>query len=110
MIHLLGLFTGFVGPLIVWLLKKDESSYVDQQGKEAINFHLTLIFAAFSLVIATIMSALLLVVVVGLITLVLTGLAILATMVYAVVFPIQGAIAANRGEPFRYPLALRILR
>src|SRR5258706_10280107 len=40
--HLLGIF-GFVGPLIIWLIKKDQSPFVDDQGKEALNFHLTVL-------------------------------------------------------------------
>jgi len=41
--HLLGLFTGFVGPLILWLLKKDEDPFIDRQGKEALNFQITVV-------------------------------------------------------------------
>src|SRR5437868_1922887 len=42
--HLLGII-GFVGPLIIWLIKKDQSPFVDDQGKEALNFHLTMLIA-----------------------------------------------------------------
>ena len=38
--HLLGIFTGFLGPLIIWLIKKDESKYIDEQAKEALNFQI----------------------------------------------------------------------
>ncbi|MGC9455365.1 MAG: DUF4870 domain-containing protein [Phycisphaerae bacterium] len=41
--HLLGIFTGFLGPLIIWLIKKDEQPFVDDQGKEALNWQLTLL-------------------------------------------------------------------
>src|SRR5215213_6480869 len=41
--HLLTIFTGFLGPLIIWLMKKDQSPFVDDQGKEALNFQLTLL-------------------------------------------------------------------
>src|SRR2546423_4278523 len=40
--HLLGIL-GFLGPLIIWLIKKDQSPFVNDQGKEALNFHLTLL-------------------------------------------------------------------
>ena len=43
--HLLGLFTSFVGPLIIWLLKKAEDPFIDDQGKEALNFQITLAIA-----------------------------------------------------------------
>jgi uncharacterized Tic20 family protein len=40
--HLLAIFTGFAGPLILWLVKKDSSAYVDFHGKESLNFQITL--------------------------------------------------------------------
>ena len=43
--HLLGAFLGIFGPLIIWLMKKDEMPFVDQQGKDALNFHITLLIA-----------------------------------------------------------------
>ena len=36
--HLLGALTGFLGPLIIWLVKRDTDAFVDDQGKEALNF------------------------------------------------------------------------
>ena len=43
--HLLGVFLGILGPLVIWLMKKDEFAYVNDQGKEALNFHITLLIA-----------------------------------------------------------------
>ena len=43
--HLLGIVSGFVGALIIWLIKKDQSAYVDEQGKEALNFQITMLIA-----------------------------------------------------------------
>src|SRR5688572_6986193 len=40
--HLLGIFTWFIGPLIIWLMKKDQSAFVDDQAKESLNFQLTI--------------------------------------------------------------------
>ena len=40
--HLLGAFTSFVGPLVIWMIKKEESPFVDDQGKEALNFQITI--------------------------------------------------------------------
>src|ERR1043165_9293283 len=39
--HLLGIFTWFLGPLIIWLIKKDQHPFVDDQGKESLNFQIT---------------------------------------------------------------------
>src|SRR5713101_1507943 len=41
--HFLGIILGIIGPLIIWLIKKDQSKFVDDQGKEALNFQLTLL-------------------------------------------------------------------
>src|SRR3954469_22476272 len=41
--HLLGIVLGFIGPLIIWLIKKDQSPFVDDQGKESLNFQIMLI-------------------------------------------------------------------
>src|SRR4051794_22840279 len=46
--HLLGIFTGFLGPLIIWLLKKDEHPFIDDQGKEALNFQIVAMLATFA--------------------------------------------------------------
>ena len=43
--HLLGIVSGFVGALIIWLLKKDQSAFIDEQGKEALNFQITVMIA-----------------------------------------------------------------
>ena len=40
--HILGGVTNFLGPLIIWLIKKDESPFVNDQGKEALNFQITI--------------------------------------------------------------------
>src|SRR6266852_3321441 len=41
--HLLGIILGIIGPLIIWLIKKDQSKFVDDQGKEALNFQIVLL-------------------------------------------------------------------
>ncbi|MBX9790535.1 MAG: DUF4870 domain-containing protein [Pirellulales bacterium] len=43
--HLLALFTGFLGLLIVWLIKKDQYPFVNDQGKESLNFQITIVLA-----------------------------------------------------------------
>lgn len=75
---------GFLAPLIVWLLAKDRSEFVDDQGKEALNFS----------ILATIA------------TIITCGIAWIAV----VIFCILAAIAANKGERYRYPLNWRIIK
>jgi len=94
--HLLGFFTCFIGPLIVWLIKKDDDPYIDQQGKEALNFQITLTIAY----------------VVGMIlTFVCIGFFILAAVGLAdIIFVIMACIASSKGEAYRYPVSIRLIK
>lgn len=94
--HLLGILTGFVGPLIIWLVKKDQSPFVDDQGKEALNFQITLLIGY---------------IIAGATILLCIG-AIIAPLVWlaSLIFGIMGAMAANKGEAYRYPFALRLIK
>lgn len=93
--HLLGIFTGFLGPLIIWLIKKDSSAYVADQSKEALNFQITV-------AIAYLVS--------GLLTFVLIGCILMPIVLLgALVLAIMATIAASKGEPYRYPIALRLI-
>ena len=93
--HLLGIFTGVIGALVIWLMKKDEGGFVENQAKEALNFQITLLIAS----------------VIGMVlTLVLIGfLVLLAVAVASIVFSIMGAMKAYSGERYRYPVALRLV-
>ncbi len=91
--HLLPLVVGFVGPLIIWLLKKDESPFVDDQGKEALNFQLSVLIVAVGLSATCV------------------GLVLVPVVaVYAIVYCVIAGVAANRGEAFRYPLTIRMIK
>ena len=93
---LIGNGVGFVlGPLVVWLIKKDEYPFVEEQGKEAINFQITMIIAA-------IVSGILTFVVIGFYLLVAVGIVMIA-------FPIVAAVKASNGEAYRYPFTIRFI-
>ena len=89
--HLGGIIGGFILPLVIWLVKKEESEFIDDQGKEALNFNITLLIIHLGL---------------GLIT---CGLAIFITAPLGIVFSVLGAMAANRGEYYRYPMCIRFI-
>ncbi len=93
--HLLGIFTGFVGPLIVWLVNKDTMPFADKEGKEALNFQITM-------AIAYIVGAILTLVVVGVFICAAVGICIL-------IFGIMGSVAAKDGRSYRYPLTIRFI-
>ncbi|AWS41509.1 DUF4870 domain-containing protein [Streptosporangium sp. 'caverna'] len=93
--HLLGLLTWFVGPLVVYLAKKDEAPYVRDQAAEALNFQLTLMIAyAVSWILAFVLIGFILMFVVW---------------IGSIIFMIIAAIAANRGENYRYPMNIRFV-
>jgi uncharacterized Tic20 family protein len=85
-----------VGPLVMWLLRKDQWEFVDDQGKEALNFNITVF-------IAGIVSFILVFVLIGILLLVLVGLAQL-------VFTIVAAVNANKGVRYRYPLTIKFIK
>ncbi len=89
-------FGNVLGPLIIWQVKKDTLPFAADQGKEALNFNITMAIAA-------IISGLLTLVLIGFLLLPLVGLAWL-------VFTVLGAIKANNGEAYRYPFALRLIK
>lgn len=94
--HLLGIFTGFIGPLILWLIKKDQDAYVNSQGKEALNFQITV-------AIAGVISGVLTVICIGVILAVVV-------MIGDLVFAIMACLAANKGQDYRYPVSIRFIK
>ncbi|WP_277211537.1 DUF4870 domain-containing protein [Isoptericola croceus] len=94
--HAGGIVLGFVAPLIVWLIYKDRSQRLNDQGKEALNFQLTLL-------LAYVVGSVLLAILVG-------GLIMLAAWVCAIVFGILGAMAASRDEWYRYPFKITFIK
>jgi len=101
--HLLAIISGFIGPLILWLIKKDQSRFIDHHGREALNFHLSFLIYYICLFAVTFV---LMFVFVGVFLLPVVFAALLCGHL---VFPIIAAVAANRGEWYRYPLTIRFL-
>ncbi len=95
--HVLGLFTGWVGPLIVLLVFKGRGAYTENQAKESLNFQLTLVLAALVVGAA------------ALLTLGFGAVLVLPLVVVQIVFPILGSVAASRFEWYRYPVSLRMV-
>lgn len=94
--HLLPIFCGFLGPLILWLVKKDESPFVNDQGKEALNFQLTVTIAALATLLSSIVCCFLI-------------FCLFAVIVMNLVFCIIAAVEANKGNAYRYPYSLRMI-
>ena len=99
-----GFFGGlgvFVGPLVVWLIKKDTMPFVDEQGKEALNFNITCAIAFLILIVFSVMTL-------G-IGLLLTVPLWLAVGIFWLVVTIIAAVKVSNGEHYRYPISLRLI-
>lgn len=81
-----------VAPLVIWILKKDSSEFIEDQAKEALNFQLSAFIV--SLVLAATVCGIPL---------------ILVVFIMSIVYSIQGGMAANRGEYYRYPYTFRMI-
>ena len=85
-----------IGPLVVWLVKKDQSWFIDDQGKEALNFQITLtiyMILAFASILIIVGFVLIPIVAIG-----------------GLIFMIIAAIKANEGVTYRYPYILRLVK
>ncbi|CAE6951715.1 MULTISPECIES: DUF4870 domain-containing protein [Pseudomonas] len=89
-------FGNLIGPLILWQIKKDVDPFVDAQGKEALNFQI-------SVSIAFMISVLLMLVVIGFM---LASLVTIAGIVLAII----AGIKANEGQAYRYPFSWRLIK
>lgn len=85
-----------VAPLIVWLVKRGESTDVDAHGKEALNFQISMLLYS---------------IVAGILCLILIGFVLLPLLhVLNVVFVIIASLRASEGELYRYPLTIRLVK
>lgn len=104
---LAGLVTGglgcIIGPLIIWLVKKDTMPFVNDQGREALNFNITIGIAVIAL---TILGVILAIVLIGFLFFFLA----FAVSVYWLVMTIIAGIKANEGVAYRYPFTLRLVK
>lgn len=103
--HIGGILLWFIAPLVIWLMYKERGRFVEEQAKEALNFQIFHIIVQFALWI-----------VVAILTVVTFGIGGLLSFlnvvvaIVAVVFMIMAGIAANKGEAYRYPVNLRLIK
>lgn len=94
--HVLTFFFGFLAPLIIYLIKKDESAYVREHARESLNFQLTLW-------IGYIIGIILTLVIIGILLLVALGIVHLVLVIVA-------TVKAADNKLYRYPLSFRFIR
>jgi|ERR1043166_4133999 uncharacterized Tic20 family protein len=93
--HLGGILGGFILPLVIWLVKREESRYIDYHGKEALNFQITMLIAHF---------------VAGFFACFTFGLTTLVVLALSITFCVIASTAANNGEYYRYPMTIRFIQ
>ncbi|WIE76882.1 DUF4870 domain-containing protein [Curtobacterium sp. MCSS17_007] len=94
--HIGGIFFSLVVPVIAYLVLRDRGQFVKEHTRQALNFHITMAIAYL---------------VAGLLTIVLIGFVLLPIIgVLVIVFAIIAAIAANRGDFYRYPLTIEFIK
>lgn len=91
--HVLTLVVGFLAPLIIYLIKKDESAYVKEHARESLNFQITV----FILMVALFIT------VIGILLIWIVG-------ILALVFVILATIKASEGKLYKYPFSLRLIK
>lgn len=91
--HVITFISTFIGPLIIYLVKKDESDFVASHAKESLNFQITMALASIVLIITLI----------GIFLLWIVGIIVL-------VFVIIATIRASEGKLYRYPLTIRFIK
>lgn len=96
----------FVGPLVVWLIRR-EDPVVEPHAREALNFQLSLVVYFLVGIVVAIIAA---ITIVGLVLTVLIIFFLIALVVAEIVFAILASIAASRGQLYRYPLNLNLIK
>jgi uncharacterized Tic20 family protein len=96
---------GFLPPLIIWLVFKDRGPRTNVEGKESLNFQITVVIAWVAYWILSVILAF--IPIIGWLLSLLLFLAILAAQI---VFPIIGGVKVNGGGSYRYPFAIRLIK
>ncbi|MFC0678233.1 DUF4870 domain-containing protein [Lysobacter korlensis] len=102
----LGGILGFLPSLIIWLVFKDRGAFTNREAKEALNFQITAAIAYIALLILTTILSVVTFGIFGLIA----PLLYLALWAGVIVFSILGFLKAKDGVPYRYPVALRLIK
>jgi uncharacterized Tic20 family protein len=89
-------FGGILGPLVMWISKKDDSTWVNENGKSSLNFQL-------SMLLYFILASPLCLIVIGIPIIMVLG-------ILEIVFVVTASIRASRGEEFRYPLSIPFIQ
>jgi uncharacterized Tic20 family protein len=91
--HLLGLFGLFGPPLLIWLIERDKHRFVDEHGRESMNYQISLMIYLAVLSLSVI------------------GIFLIPVLMVAhIILSVKGTLKAARGEPWHYPIAITFLK
>ncbi|MEN8254425.1 MAG: DUF4870 domain-containing protein [Verrucomicrobiota bacterium] len=90
------LILGLIGTLVLWLIKREDGAFIDDQGKEALNFQISLMIYAFGCVLLMFIA--------------IGFFLVFALVIFAYVCVIIAAIKASEGIAFRYPVCIRFIK
>lgn len=93
--HVLGLFTSFMGPLVMYLVADNSKPFMKDHAREALNFQITVLLANF-------ISGVLTIIVIGF-------LGLIAVYFINLIFCILAAVAASNNQEYRYPMNIRFI-
>ena len=93
---------GAVGALAVWMIKRDDSPFAAEHAKEALNFNLSMFIYAVVLVVATVVTL-------GVGALITVPLGLVVAVIW-LVCTLIAAFRAYDGQPYRYPITIRLFR
>lgn len=94
--HIITLVSSFIGPLIIYLVKKDDSEFVAEHAKESLNFQITM-------ALAYIVSFILMVILIGVLLIALVSIVTLVLVIIA-------TIKASEGKQYKYPICIRFIK
>ena len=91
------ILSGIIAPLIIWQIKKEDHSFIDENGKEALNFQISIgIYALVSILLIPLFC--------------IGAFLLTAVGIFNLVFMLIAAIKANNGFHYRYPLCIRLIK
>jgi uncharacterized protein len=106
LLHLLGGTlpgTNILGPLVIWLLKRSDSPYLDEVGKRVLNFQISW---AIYFTVAWLVAGMLMIVFVGFLLVPLIAIAFIAWLVFTII----GAVRQSNRESYEFPLTIQFLK
>lgn len=100
-------FGNLLGPLLIWLLKRNDSALVDEQGKESLNFQISIMIYSVVIIVLGLFCAITLVLIP---VAILLGVLLVLLFVLDLVLVIIASMKTSNGESYQYPLSIQFLK